>query len=190
MPVSSPVSSSPNGGSNRWQIDEHELVDLVGDFYREAYRCMDAGAWRGAMILIGATVEAAMLAAIVRLEQSLRRDGYWPDDKSNPMSWPFSKLVKVSKAAGWLTPVTPSADSEAVGYDVNDAIRHVETVRNLAAHPGRYARDPAPDFSDVTAMMLVFDLVDRVALAVFDNLGLAAQLEEKRRDSPGESAGS
>jgi hypothetical protein len=39
-------------------------------------------------------------------------------------------------------------------------------------------------------MMLVFDLVDRVALAVFDNLGLAAQLEEKRRDSPGESAGS
>jgi hypothetical protein len=138
---------------------------------------VEVAAWRSAMIMIAATVEAAILAAVEKLEPALRRDGYWPKGDTSPATWSFGTLVDVASRAGWLSSVT----SGGAGYDLTAAIPLVGDVRNLAIHPGRYARSSsAPDFSDVAMMRRVFELLDRIALAVLDNIGLAARLEQRR----------
>ena len=60
--------------------------------------------------MIGAALEAAMSAAIVQLENHYGVTATRLTAESNPTSLPLSKLVKVSQAAGWLTPVTQSAE--------------------------------------------------------------------------------
>lgn len=123
-----------------------QLVELVGKLDDEARRCAEAECWRAALILIGSTVEGALLATATVLEPELRAANYWPNEKHAPQRWTMDVLLNLARRAQWL----PSEFNQgqrrsdpvaALEGDVGDAVEFVQRMRNVLAHPGRHVAD-------------------------------------------------
>ena len=130
-------------GSGAQAARFHELIDLSGRLYGEACRCYEAECWRGAVLLIGSTVEAALLGTALCFEPVLRRDGHWPcHNADDPTSWPLGQLVALAGRAGWLSPFESGSDDDTIGLgnEVSEVIHLVEEVRDLAAHAAACVR--------------------------------------------------
>jgi hypothetical protein len=149
------------------------LVKLAGDLHGEATRCADTRCWRAASLLIGSAVEAAILATACCLEAELRATDLWPKAKGPPQGWEFWLLVDVAKRARWLPSEGPHRGNlfESLNGEVGDAVLFVQHVRNMAAHPGRYVREPLrPDFDDLEHMEYTYEVIAGIAATVFERL--------------------
>ncbi len=118
--------------------------------------------------MIGGCLEAALLLAVISFEAALVGMGLYADG-ADPTTWTLAKLVRVAGGAGWLT----SGGGGSQRFDVTMAIKVVDTIRNLAIHPGRLMRHTKPpDFNNAEEMKVAFEIVDRALLAICDNIGL------------------
>lgn len=122
------------------------VVELVGIYDDEATRCAQAGCFHAACVMIGAALEAGLLAMVISFEDELRDQGVWPPgERRPPTHWPLSALVTVARQAGWLPTRLQSVDTETADVfaerEVGDVIDFPTPVRNAAAHPGLYVRE-------------------------------------------------
>lgn len=81
----------------------------------------------------------------------------------------------MARAPGRLVPALPGGTSpaEALAGGIGDAVSFLKEVRNIAAHPGRAvtgAALPGFDFTDTKQMHTVYEVLQRIADAVFDKL--------------------
>jgi hypothetical protein len=155
-----------------------QLVELTGMLEEEAAGCAKDGRWRAAVLLVAASVEAALLATVVGWESDLRKQRKWPPDSSLPYRWSLNRLLKVARDADWLPYQLPDQRNEttpvdALGGDVGDAVYFLKKVRNLAAHPGAAVADQqlsGLDFTDDLVMPRIYQSLKGIAGAVRDKL--------------------
>jgi hypothetical protein len=152
------------------------LVKLAGNLFEDARASADAGLWRPAVILVGTSLEAALLATACCLEQELRASGAWPKTKRSPREWGLRELIPLASLARWLpsTIEEPGATPDPSGLlagDVGDAMAFVQRLRNALAHPGRHIGDLSwLNVADDTVMKPTYELCEGIAGEVFDRL--------------------
>lgn len=152
-----------------------ELVDLAGKFYREAEHCREAGRWPAALILLGGSIEAALLATACLFEPQLRESGLWKP-KSDPTKWTLGQLGDTARQAGWLPEQKPGTKNNTdifatLGGDAGGAMKFVERLRNMIVHPGAYLREPLrPDIDNEEHMRQTYELIDRILAVVYERL--------------------
>jgi hypothetical protein len=167
--------------ARQFSLTERELTKLVetaGRLYDEAGRCVQAGCWRAALVLIGSALEASVVATACCLEPELRERGLWPRN-GDPTRWTLGQAIDLAAAAGWLPSQQTDRDSlGSLGGDVGDAVRFLNDVRKMAVHPGAHAREEiTPDFSDIEHMRPTYEVFDGIAAAVFERLARAIDTE-------------
>lgn len=147
------------------------LVQDAGRLYEEASRCAAAGFWRAALVLVGAALEAGLVATACRLEHDLREQGLWPST-GEPSRWTLGQSIELAIKAGWLPAQRPGGDLFAsLDGDVGDAVEFLNRVRTMAVHPAAITRDAiAPDFGDVEHMKPTYEVFEGVMSAVFERL--------------------
>lgn len=145
MPPSRDKGDAPNSAEPSWSIltdaDFAELLRLSRMYRREARRAASAKAYLAACIMIGSTVETA-LVCLVHL--------YWADIPPNAqlpsrhgktrhvLDWSLADLSRIAVLAGWLPANADDWNSKEAR--IGDWIRWVHRVRNLV-HPARYLAD-------------------------------------------------
>jgi hypothetical protein len=150
-----------------------QLIELAGLLRDDAEACATAKHWRAAALLIAESVEAGLLATIRCSEPELRAQGAWPTDKRPLHHLELGALLTVARNAGWLVPTLPphTTPAEALGGDIGDAVRSLQEVRNLAAHPGRVIAAGQLDFTDAVLMAQLYPVLEGIAGSVFEKLG-------------------
>lgn len=164
-----------------------ELTELAVNLHTEAERCRDCGQWAAALFLLGGSAEAALLATTGVFEPELRTAGLWNPPKGDPTKWTLGNLGNIARNAGWLPSQSPSAAQEiprqrpaqggeadiftCLDGETGDALRFVERLRNMIAHPGAYVREPLrPDTTNDEHMRQTYGLMDGILADVFDRL--------------------
>src|SRR5450759_842785 len=139
-----------------------QLIELAGMLRDDAEACAKAKHWRAAALLIAESVEAALLATIRCCERELRAQGAWPTEKRPLHRLELGALLTVARNAGWLVPTLSShtTPAEALSGEIGDAVRSLQEVRNLAAHPGRVIAAGQLDFTDALLMAQLHQVLD------------------------------
>jgi len=156
-----------------------ELIGLADKLYAEAELCRDASRWPAALIQLGGSIEAALLATVCVFEPELRHADLWP--KGDPTKWTLGQLADMARKAEWLPTEPaetgdglPEADDELFANlrgQIGDALRFVERLRNMVVHPGAYVREILrPDIDDEEHMRQTYRLIDGILAQVFDHL--------------------
>ncbi|MHB1787515.1 MAG: hypothetical protein ACYCS7_15545 [Acidimicrobiales bacterium] len=168
-------------------VQFNELAELAGNLHTEAGRCRDCGRWAAALFFLGGSAEAALLANVGVSEPELRAAGLWNPPKGDPTKWTLGNLGNLARNAGWLPTQSPPAaeptsrqrPAQSVEDDIftsldgetGDALRFVERIRNMIAHPGAYVREPLrPDTANDEHMRQTYELIDGILADVFDRL--------------------
>jgi hypothetical protein len=166
--------------------DAAHLVDSAVSLFKEAEVCADAGAWRGATVLLGAAVEAGIAATAVGQESELRARAAWPSKRS-PDRWALEDLIRLATDAGWLPSALPAMQTDLFAPltgDAGDAVRFLQRVRNMVAHPAACLREEAhPDFDDPEHMRPTYDLLHGIADEIFQRLEEAITAVQSGRNS-------
>lgn len=153
------------------------LFDVEERYYCEAQKCQQAEAYLAGCVMLGAALEAN-LVAMVTFYPNEAADWYkqqHPKKKSvKPLlDWNLGELLEVANALGWLP---------AGGADV------IRRQRNWA-HPGRYVKDfPS---SQITADSLIasFEALHDVYRDLRAALSAKAKLQEAAQHSGSRAAG-
>ncbi len=153
------------------------LVELAGDFHNDADLCAQAGQWRAAVVMLGCSVEAGLLATACACEEELKVAGLWPSDREDPVTkWELGKLVELGRKASWLPTSLPKNTDmfSSLEGDVGDALRFFLRMRNAAVHPANYVRlvaeEDAPDFRNSVAMKPTYDVLQGITGVLFEKL--------------------
>jgi hypothetical protein len=120
------------------------LLRLMTFYRRQAVRCLDAKAYLAGAVMVGAALEAGLIALVhVREDEIIA----WPEfpkrrGRVRPLlDWDFASLLRAARYAGWL-PRNIADDEEfshkrAAHGDYAELLRQ---VRNLV-HPTRHLED-------------------------------------------------
>ncbi len=154
------------------------LVKLAGTLAEEAEACAKAALWRGALVLLGSSLEAALLATVAAAEDELRASGALPlpSKRQTPLiRYALGDLIQVARDAGWLEHALPKTDDRfaALSGTVGGAVTFLVLVRNAATHPGNYVTSSIADadFTDTEHMRPTFETCEGISVAVFEKLG-------------------
>ncbi len=159
-------------------------VELAVSKLREAERCADSQCFEAACVMVGAAVESALITHVYIFEREVRAENLWrmrqnrktSDTEDKPLlDWTLEDLIHVAVKMGWLPTagggITAAEPVEKLSGEVGDAVRFIQEVRNLVAHPGKYVRgDYWP-----TIGRPEYDVVYGIARAVLDRLYTALQ---------------
>jgi hypothetical protein len=182
---SSQSQEDPNSfGGTVGPVDPHpltgeqvgHLVELAGDFHNDADLCAQAGQWRAAMVMLGCSVEAGLLATACASEEELKTAGLWPSDSDPITRWELGKLLELGRKASWLPTSLPKNTDmfSSLEGEVGDAVQFFLRIRNASVHPGNYVRLLAevdgPDFRDSAAMKPTYDLLEGISGVLFEKL--------------------
>ncbi|HVA73077.1 MAG TPA: hypothetical protein VNF71_00750 [Acidimicrobiales bacterium] len=152
------------------------LVKLAGDVHGEATRCADAKCWRAALLLMGSTLEAVLLATVRCFEQELRQRGHWSNQRKPLHRWTLEDLLDTARRARWLPmaamgPKDGNDLFESLDGEVGDAVKFVQAVRNMTAHPGRYVTEEVrPDFDNDEEMRITYEVIEGITRSAFERL--------------------
>ena len=121
--------------------ETRRLVTHAHFLRAEARRCAGAGAYLAASVMIGAALEAVLLATLLEFgADELRAAGYWPTTKKGaparggPESWGLRELIEAAWLAGWLDIY------EHFELDGENDAQVIRALRNYV-HPERFVAD-------------------------------------------------
>ncbi len=156
----------------------NHLVELADKALKEAEHCADAECYQAACVMAAVAAEAGLLAHACVFESEIRAAGLWKDVRKPrwtpaPFGWSLELLISIATKMGWL-PIDDELepDDEPAARllgEVGDAIRFVKYMRNLAAHPGKYAYD-TPKVGGLGLGQEEYEVVYGVTRTVFDHL--------------------
>lgn len=154
------------------------LVSVVESLRLEAQKCAEAECWRAALVLIGSTIEAGIIATACVSEHELREQGLWPR-RADPTQWTVGDALHLATKAGWLPVQSQDARStDALAGNVGDAMRFLIEVRNMAVHPGAHVREQRlPDFTNVEHMQPTYEVCEGIMAVVFEHLSNVVESE-------------
>lgn len=141
-----------------------QVVDLAVKYHDGAVNCADDGHFHAACILIGAAMEAELLAMAFAFENELKGNPWWP--KGRPETWDLVTLTNLALETGWLPSRDPDSASDDLPSrgDVVEMLDFVRDTRNRAAHPGRCVRDFGPEPDQAT-----YETAFRIVRTTFDH---------------------
>lgn len=120
-------------------LSDVEMADaLRQQFLGEAEASAVVGSYHAAAAMIGAAMEAALLARCLRAKDKLRdllRTMPHPPKSGNPLAWKFADMCRVAEHAGWL-PDFQVGDLKLTGESL---INMVRDLRNML-HPAKQVR--------------------------------------------------
>jgi hypothetical protein len=121
-----------------------EVLRLSRAYYREARKCMDSKAYLAGCIMMGAALEASLLAFANCYSSEALRSSNAPTKRGNikPLAeWRLQELLAVAKDQGWLQS-SLSLDEEWNGKkaQIGDWAEVLRQIRNLI-HPVRHMLD-------------------------------------------------
>ena len=122
----------------------NEVLRLSRAYHREAHRCKDAKAYLAGCIMMGAALEASLLAFVDCYLDAALCSTIAPKKRgiTKPLAeWSLGELLAVVKERGWL-PTGLSLDEEWNGKkaQIGDWSEVLRKLRNLI-HPARYMLD-------------------------------------------------
>jgi hypothetical protein len=120
-----------------WRQPHARLLAHAHELRREAKRCADSDAYFAACVMLGAALEANLLATVLVCEARLRAAGVWPKGKGNPMRWGLGQLMELATDADWL------GVFDVDGWEGENAGDALHYLRN-GVHPGRFVRQIEP----------------------------------------------
>lgn len=152
----------------------NELANLAGTLHNKAEQCVTVGFWTAATIFVGSSTEAALLATLCLFEPELRKKKLWDPPKGDPTRWTLGGLLMTAKKAGWLPTAAAEVQDDLLGSllgDTGDAIQFLNSVRNMATHPGAYVREELrPDFENEEYMRPTYEILNGIYASVLDRL--------------------
>jgi hypothetical protein len=118
-----------------------DLCQLALTYHDQSTKSYNAGAPLASCVMIGATLEAILMAVVCMLYDEALKTGEAPRKKPL-LKWDLGDLLKVAKAAKWLPEelqLDPRLDPLGIQTVPTDSIRQ---IRNFV-HPARYFRERA-----------------------------------------------
>jgi hypothetical protein len=120
-----------------------ELMRITTLLENEANKCEKTGAYLAGCVMIGAALEASMIAVCECYFDEIPESLIPKRKKKNLpiIQWPFSDLIKIARELGWL----PAGLKLGEEWDkkkakIGDYAEVVRQLRNLV-HPSRYIQD-------------------------------------------------
>lgn len=120
------------------------LLRLSNLYRRQALRCLDAKAYIAGSVMVGAALEAYLVALVHVREEEVITWPYLPKKRARIkplLEWDLSTLLKAANYAGWLPRHIPD-DHEFSHRKAahGDYAKIIHLCRNLV-HPTRYLED-------------------------------------------------
>lgn len=154
------------------------LGQLAVSLHREAEACGEHGLWHGALILLGSSIEAALLATAAFEYQALAQAGALPFPKKPLAEYPLAKLVELARRTEWLAPARNHLLDVIQETIEADPLTILIDVRNAAAHPGRYVsklEELGIDFNNAEGMGQLYGMCRDITSAVFEKLATVTE---------------
>lgn len=121
-----------------------EVVRLSRIYYREAHKCKDGKAYLAGCIMIGAALEASLLAFANCYPDEALHSTVAPTKRGSikPLAeWSLAELLAVAKERGWLPSALSLNEQWATRRaHIGDYAEALRQIRNLV-HPLRYMLD-------------------------------------------------
>lgn len=145
------------------------LVTYAGERMADAEACAAIERFYPACVMVGASIEAVLLAQALAFEVELRAASLWQDG-TDPLSWGIEPMIQRAVKLGWLPATMASVPNqritEVLEGESGDAIRFIQYLRNITAHPGKHVGE-APW---LTVGKTEWELAQGIAGVVFGHL--------------------
>jgi hypothetical protein len=140
-----------------------DLFRVIQLYNREARRCRAGGAPLAGCVMIGAAVEATLLAMANCYSDEVLASEVKPTRKGAPkplIDWSLAQLLRVAKDLNWL-PSQLALEEEFDGdrAEIGDYVEILRMVRNLV-HPARHIVDLPRGAITKRYLSLAFDVLD------------------------------
>jgi len=140
----------------------NELLRLCNLYYREAEKCEKSKAYLAGCIMLGATLEAALLAFSYLFSSEIPEEliPKYNGKTKNLLSWDLSQLLKIARKCNWL-PARLNVDEDwnHRKAHIGDYVIVLKDIRNLI-HAGRYIRDFSNMRITKKRMLLCFETLE------------------------------
>jgi hypothetical protein len=165
--------------------DEHfdELLRLTRAYYREARRCEAANAHLAGCAMLGASLEASLMAMVHCFADDVAALVEAPKVNGrirSVLTWKLSELLRVAKRLQWLPAQLDHQDAwDHKRAQVGDYAEVVRQLRNLL-HPARYLADHSSKRVTKRHLALSFDTLAATADHLHRKLvdAIAQQLQD------------
>ncbi len=125
----------------------NEVLRLSRVYRREALRCRKSNAHLASCVMLGAALEALLMAMTSLYWREARQSVHAPRHRGRvrPLAeWDLGRLVQVSRELSWLpAELAPGADWEPRRARIGDYAEALHQTRNLV-HAGYYLRAHSP----------------------------------------------
>lgn len=130
----------------RGELSDEEIADVLREQYlSEAHASAVMGAYQAAAAMVGAAMEAVLLARCLRSASTIAEvvaqiDPRERPKRLDPRAWTFANMCRVADTAGWL----PDFRANEVDFVLtgDSLINLVKDLRNML-HPARHLRHAA-----------------------------------------------
>ncbi|SRR5258707_14195260 len=165
----------------------NEILRLANLYRREADKCRVGKAYLAGCIMMGAALEAILLAFANCFPEEAAESVVAPRRKDSSvrplLDWSFAQLLGVAKDRNWLpSGLSLDEDWNNASAKVGDYSEVVRQIRNLV-HPVRYANDFPRKRITKRYLESSFEIVDVATDYLMNKLtaSLRALIEEKER---------
>src|SRR5262249_31375310 len=140
-----------------------KLIELCRLYHREAEKCRDAKSYLAGCVMIGAALEAALIAMCHIYDDEIPAVliPQWKNGQPKPLlQWSFSQLLQVARECDWL-PASLALHGEwdqKKAY-IGDYAVVVKDMRNLV-HASRYLTDFARSRMTKRRLEMCFEILE------------------------------
>lgn len=155
------------------------LYEIETRYWDEACKCQQAGAYIAGCAMLGAALEAGLMAMVIFHASEVAKCNTPSRRKNAPkhlLEWNLGELLGVAREMGWL-PASGVTDRDPILWSIGDHAQAVRLLRNLV-HPGRYVKDFAGLEVNADELRAAF----KVLQGVYVHLHAALSAKRERGD--------
>lgn len=169
----------------------NEVLRLSRVYYREAQKCMDSKAYLAGCVMMGAALEASLLAFANCYSNEALRSSSAPTKRGNikPLvDWRFQELLAVAKDQGWLqSSLSLEEEWNDKNAQIGDWAEVLRQIRNLI-HPVRHMFDLPRKRITKRYLETAFEIFevasDYLLNKIYDSLRIAFESDKKDKNIP------
>lgn len=172
-----------DGFADMTDLQLRELYDLAELYEREAHKCKGAQAYTAGCVMLGAALEANLMAMVTLQAGKVAACKKLPRAKKGVkklLEWNLDELLDVANELGWL-PTDKTLGPDPKNWPIGTHAQVIRTLRNLI-HPGRWLRDFRGFQFRPDVLTASFNVLNGVFLYL--HAALAAQFEAPRDGIP------
>jgi hypothetical protein len=169
-----------------------ELMRLCRLYRREADRSMDAKAYLAGCVMIGAALEAGLLATCDCYSDEIPEELIPKQKNGKPkhlLDWTFFQLLRLARECGWLPAhLNLHEDWDEKRADIGDYAVVLKDMRNLV-HPSCHIADFPESRVTKRRMEMCFEILEVASTHLQAKLhqSLKVAMEEEEKKTPNES---